>query len=139
MPNHVAIKILQKQAGLDDHRYRALLHRVAGVSSSKELDEKGAKAVQAALRRLSRPTAKAPTEGKIWALWYDVRQYLPEEERKSAYLFGFAGRAIGREIGDLSDLDVKERMKIIEALKGRLAEEHWRRSPLNPRREVSMT
>lgn len=139
MPNYVAIKILQKQAGLGDAQYRALLHRVAGVSSSKDLDDKGAKAVQAALRRLSRPVAKAPTEGKIWALWYDVRQYLPEAERKSAYLFGFAGRAIGREVGDFSDLEVKERMKIIEALKGRLAEERWRRSPMNPRREVSMT
>lgn len=136
MSKHIAtIKILQKQAGLGDSQYRALLSRVAGVTSSKDLDAKGAKAVMAALRRMAPAAPKAPTEGKIWALWYDIRQYLPEPERKAAYLFGIAGRVLGREVGEFSSLAVKDRMKIIEALKSRLAQERWRRSPLNPSRE----
>ncbi|MEI7606676.1 MAG: regulatory protein GemA [Rhodospirillaceae bacterium] len=39
------IQVAKQQLGLDDDTYRAILHRLAGVKSSKDLDEAGFKAL----------------------------------------------------------------------------------------------
>ena len=48
--NLAAIHIRAKEAGLDREAYCALLFRVAGVRSAKELDEEQYKAVMRELR-----------------------------------------------------------------------------------------
>lgn len=137
-----SVKIAQKSAGLDDIRYRELLLRVAGVSSSKDLDANGARAVIAELHRMTSLPTRRPAEAKIWAVWYDLRAYLPEEEKQSRYLFGFASRAIGRAVTDLKALTRAEEVKIIESLKCRVAAERWKLSSLNQdnyiKKEVTM-
>lgn len=137
-----SIKIAQKNAGLNDDSYRQMLQRVAGVSSSKDLDARGAKAVLAELHRMTTLPNKRPAEGKIWALWFELRELLPEDERKTQYLFGFASKAIGRHVTSFEALTRAEEVKTIESLKCRLAAERWKRSPLNQdnyrKQEVTM-
>lgn len=129
-----AIKIAQKQLGLSDAEYRAILHDVAGVSSATQLDADGDRAVMRRLfamqddRRAATPTrAKTPTESKIWKLWYEIKGYLPEPERTVAYLCGFIRRASGntsiQEGEDIAALTKSEAYHTIEALKRRLAQE----------------
>ena len=114
-----AVKIAQKEAGITDAEYRRILYETAQVCSAKELDEPGCRRVVAALRR-ARP--KKPVEGKIWALWYDLKPLLPEAQRTSAYLFGFCRRAARRHapLYDLGDLSPSEAYKVVEALIARL-------------------
>lgn len=132
------IHILQKKLGLSDAEYRAILREVAGVSSAKQLDEDGDRAVMNRLDSLcaarrqaadqpAKTPAKTPTEAKIWALWYDLKSYLPTQERTLSYLLGFVRRASGnrdvKEAGDLAGLSGKESYNAIEALKRRLDQE----------------
>lgn len=128
------IHILKKELGLSDAEYRAILRETAGVSSAAQLDETGDRAVMARLyairdaRRQAEPVrAKTPTEAKIWALWFDLKSYLPAEEQTLAYLLGFVRRASGnqdvKEADDLAGLTGKESYNAIEALKFRLAQE----------------
>ena len=129
-----AIHIAKKEANLTDAGYRQLLSEVASVDSAKHLSDAGYQAVMRALRDIqyqSKPkaaktkaTPKTPAESKIWALWYDLRQYLPVKERTAAYLFGFVRRSSGcDQLESLGDLDKKEAYRVIEALKARLAQE----------------
>lgn len=129
-----AIKIAQKQLGLSDAEYRAILHDVAGVSSATQLDADGDRAVMRRLyairdeRAAATPTrAKTPTEAKIWKLWYEIKGYLPEPEQTVDYLFGFIRRASGnvsiKQGDDIADLTKQQAYHTIEALKYRLAQE----------------
>lgn len=129
-----AIKIAQKQLGLSDDEYRAILHDVAGVSSATQLDADGDRAVMRRLyairdeRAAATPTrAKTPTEAKIWKLWYEIKGYLPEPEQTVDYLFGFIRRASGnvsiKQGDDIADLTKQQAYHTIEALKYRLAQE----------------
>ena len=129
-----AIHILKKELGLSDTEYRTILRDTAGVASAAQLDEIGDRAVMSrlySLRDASRQTAvrpaKTPTEAKIWALWYELKGYLPKQEQTLAYLFGFVRRAAGnqdvKEAGDLAGLTGKESYNVIEALKRRLEQE----------------
>ena len=125
-----AIHILKKELGLSDTEYRTILRDTAGVASAAQLD----RAVMSrlySLRDASRQTAvrpaKTPTEAKIWALWYELKGYLPKQEQTLAYLLGFVRRAAGnqdvKEAGDLAGLTGKESYNVIEALKRRLEQE----------------
>ncbi|AVM43764.1 hypothetical protein C5Q97_03225 [Victivallales bacterium CCUG 44730] len=129
-----AIHILKKELGLSDTEYRTILRDTAGVASAAQLDEIGDRAVMSrlySLRDASRQTAvrpaKTPTEAKIWALWYELKGYLPKQEQTLAYLLGFIRRAAGnqdvKEAGDLAGLTGKESYNVIEALKRRLEQE----------------
>ena len=129
-----AIHILKKELGLSDTEYRTILRDTAGVASAAQLDEIGDRAVMSrlySLRDASRQTAvrpaKTPTEAKIWALWYELKGYLPKQEQTLAYLLGFVRRAAGnqevKEAGDLAGLTGKESYNVIEALKRRLEQE----------------
>ena len=68
--NLAAIHIRAKVAGLDREAYCALLFRVAGVRSAKELDEEQYKAVMHELRSIINGK-KTPAEAKLWAVWYN--------------------------------------------------------------------
>ena len=135
-----AIKILQKELGLTDAEYRAILREVAGVDSAKHLDAAGDRAVMARLyalrdeRRGAAPKrVKTPTERKIWRLWLGreddpgLRSYLPQPERTVAYLLGFVRRASGnqkiQEACDLACLTRQQAYHTIEALKSCLEQE----------------
>lgn len=129
-----AIKILQKELRLDDGTYRAILFRVAGVTSATQLSAEGDRAVMRELYSIrddraadlqSRP--KTPTESKIWAIWYDIKGYLPDQERTAAYLLGIIRRASGNPVvtttDDIALLTPRQAYRTIEALKLRRAQE----------------
>lgn len=126
-----AIKIEQRNRGISDELYRSLLMRVTGKSSSKDLSDDERKRVYVEMTRGgSKPVEAAPkaaTASKIWALWYDLKGYLPERERTVSYLLGFVRRASGNEqikdAAGLSLLSPKEAYRTIEALKSRLEQE----------------
>ena len=129
-----AIHILKKKLGLSDAEYRTILRDTADVTSAAQLDENGDRAVMSRLyslrdeRREAAPKrVKKPAEAKIWALWYDLKSYLPAQEQTVAYLLGFVRRAAGnqnvKEAGDLAGLTGKESYNTIEALKRRIDQE----------------
>ena len=127
-----AIHTIKGKLGLSDTEYRALLFRCGGVMSAKDLSPEGDKAVMAALRTMERGTTatreKSRAEAKIWALWYDIKPYLPETERTVPYLLGIVSRVIGRKVqstGNFLRFTARENYKIIEALKARLRQEEW--------------
>jgi len=129
MATVAAIKIAQKEAGLDDSEYRKILYRVAGVGSCTLLDAAQSRQVLSEIRKKIRKPAqdKSPAERKIWALWYDLRRSLPEVERSSEYLIGFAIKANGGHeqcsVTRLDQLSARQAQRLIEALKRRIAEE----------------
>lgn len=129
-----AIKILQKQLGLSDVEYRAILRDVAGVDSATQLDQDGDRTVMRKLysildarRPVETARPKTPTEAKIWALWYDIKGYLSEPERTVDYLLGIIRRASGnptiKEADAIAGLSKVQAYHTIEALKYRLAQE----------------
>jgi hypothetical protein len=70
------IHIARKELALQEAEYRALLKRVGGVASAKDLTEKAAIAVIAEMTRLgwqpkasTRPPAERADIRKIYALW----------------------------------------------------------------------
>ena len=128
--NLAAIHIRAKEAGLDREAYCALLFRVAGVRSAKELDEEQYKAVMRELRavvntkKAPRETRKkTPAEAKLWAVWYnELCPLLQPHQRNVHYLAGIIERRISRNIlsGDdllTSLLDSSELHASIEAVK----------------------
>ena len=129
MASVASIKIAQKEAGLDDSSYRGILYRIAGVGSSTLLDAEQSKRVLSEIRRRIRKPAqdKSPAERKIWAIWYELRRYLPDVERSSEYLIGFAIKANGGHdqcsITRLDQLSARQTQRLIEALKRRITEE----------------
>lgn len=130
-PSIAAIKIAQKEAGLSDQAYRGLLYRLTGLRSSTQLDQAQRRLALTELRkRIPRAARKSPAERKIWALWYDLRQYLPDVQRDFPYLLGFIHQANGGPekcpVTKLSQLDQYQAQRAIEALKNRLLAEKLR-------------
>ena len=124
-----AIQIQRKKIGLTEERYRALLARIGGVSSSRQLTERGARAVYQALIELA--TARTRQARYVWVLWEQLQPDLPSAERNGAYLAGLIRRSTGAGITDLSELDGLDPghlHKAIEALKQRLAAEQEKMS-----------
>ncbi|MDF5874264.1 DUF1018 domain-containing protein [Pseudomonas aeruginosa] len=70
------IQIARRQLGLDDHTYRAILQRSAGVESSKDLTPRQIGRVLAEFERLGwQPTpAKRPAAARnrvpTWSAWW---------------------------------------------------------------------
>ena len=106
--NLAAIHIRAKEAGLDREAYCALLFRVAGVRSAKELDEEQYKAVMRELRsvinakKAPRETRKkTPAEAKLWAVWYnELCPLLQPHQRNVHYLAGIIERRLARRVLD---------------------------------------
>ena len=128
--NLAAIHIRAKEAGLDREAYCALLFRVAGVRSAKELDEEQYKAVMLELRsvintkKAPRETRKkTPAEAKLWAVWYnELCPLLRPDQRNVHYLAGIIERRLARRVLDgerllTALLDPSELHTAIEALK----------------------
>lgn len=128
MTTVAAIKIAQRQAGLSDQEYRQLLYRVAGVGSCTLCTSEERRRVLSEIRK-HRKTAqeKSPAERKIWALWYDLRNYLPNVEHSIDYLIGMAIKANGGkdqcQVTRLDQLSPRQSQRLIEALKRRILDE----------------
>lgn len=122
MPSIAAIKIAQRQAGLTDPQYRALLLRTAGVNSSKDLDADGRLRVYRAILDVARPNNKRPLERKVWALWYALKPTLIDVHSPIAYLLAIAARANSLPVApeSLTSLTNQQLIQTVEALKSRL-------------------
>jgi len=129
-----ALKIEQKNRGISDSDWRALLLRETGKASSTLLTDEERKRVYMAMTRpRSTPVAsapKTPTESKIWALWYELAKYLTEQQRNAAYLAGIVSK-FGPVVqqGDnvrFDRLEPIQAYKAIEAIKQRITYEQSR-------------
>ncbi|WP_034112602.1 gp16 family protein [Pseudomonas sp. UBA4034] len=117
------IHIAKKDLGLDDDTYRALLQRVAGVTSSKDITPMQAVAVLAEFKRLgweqkSKPLTKgravpnvAPGRGKLVG---KIHAFLAEANRPWEYADGMALRMFKVERVDW--LDAKQLGSLVSAL-----------------------
>jgi phage gp16-like protein len=139
MNPNAAIHVAKKQLGLDDETYRAVLHRVTGVSSSKDMTPAQHSAVLAEFRRLgfelTPPKSKEPKVGsrgavhldgpfvsKIRALWIAGWNLGVVKDRHDTALIAFVRRQTG--IDHVSWVrDPKDGNKVIEAVKAWLARE----------------
>ena len=123
--NVAAIQIMRRQLGLSEARYRDLLRRIGGVSSSKDLTQPAARKVYGALRRMA--VAATPAARYVWVLWNQLQPYLPPADRHGAYLVGIIRKCVPAcAIADLSELSLLkpgELHQVIEALKKRIAYE----------------
>lgn len=123
--NIAAIQIMRRQIGLSDERYRGILFRIAGVSSSKDLTPAAAKKVYAAMYQMA--SATTPAARYVWVLWNQLQPYLAPADRHGAYLVGIIRKCVPAcAIADLSELSLLkpgELHQVIEALKKRTAYE----------------
>lgn len=120
------IHIAKKDLGLDDATYRALLRRVAGVDSARDLDAKGCAAVLEEFRRggwkpkppratQSQTLASDPQSRKIRALWLELYAVGAVRDPKESALLRYVQRQTG--VARLQWLDVYQARKVIESLK----------------------
>lgn len=117
------IKIAQKQLGMDDDTYRAMLWSVARVKSSTELDFAGRKKVldhmQACGFKRTRPQPRKlsdnPQSKKIRALWLDLHAEGKVRNPSETALAAFVKRETG--VDDLHWLNSVQASKVIESLK----------------------
>jgi len=117
------IHIAKKDLGLDDETYRALLKRVAGVTSAKDIGPMQAVAVLAEFERLgwepkTKPKAKsrkvpnvAPGREKLVG---KIHAFLAEASRPWEYADGMAQRMFKVERVDW--LDAKQLGSLVSAL-----------------------
>lgn len=116
------IHIAKKDLGLDDETYRALLGRVAGVRSAKDLNPRQIGAVLAEFTRLGWESApakqkgrKAPTAAPDRAkLVGKIEALLAEAKRSWAYADGMALRMF--KVERVEWLDPQKLQKMVAAL-----------------------
>ena len=136
------VKIAQKELGLDDATYRAVLQRIAGRSSAADcseaelgrvLDEfkaKGWKPAAPGADRKSRagvaPAPKAADHamaGKARALWISLHQLGVVRDASERALESFAARQLG--VDRLQWADQAQGFRLIEALKAMAERAGW--------------
>lgn len=129
------IKIGQKELGLVDDDYRAILMQVAGVTSAKDCTENGLAAVLAHFRargfqpQAKKPVPKAaahPAAMKARALWISLYDLGAIANRSEAALEAFGKRQLKCE--KLAWADQGQMFKLIEALKSMGSREGWDQS-----------
>lgn len=112
------IHIAKQQLGLDDETYRALLARVAGVRSAKELNKRQTSAVLAEFERLGfkpKPAKKAnrttpkPAPDRA-AQVAKIEAFLAEAERPWSYADAMALRMFKVERVEWCDSDQLRRL-----------------------------
>ncbi len=114
------IHIAKAQLGLDDDTYRALLARVAGVRSAKDLSPRQVGLVLAEFERLGwQPTTnagrKAPSPQRDRAkLVGKIEAMLAEAGRPWAYVDGMAQRMF--QVDRVDWLDTEQLQRMIAAL-----------------------
>lgn len=123
----VAIQVGKRQLQLDDETYRALLKRVAGVDSSKELDDAAARAVLDDMRskgfrdgvtagsKHRRGGASQPMARKARAMWLALWNLDETETGSEAALTAFAKGITGKD--DLRFCTAPELGRVVEGLK----------------------
>ncbi|WP_319774452.1 regulatory protein GemA [Breoghania sp.] len=119
-----AIHAKKRQLGLDDDAYRAVLVRVTGLSSSKDMNEAQRRDVVAEMNRLGAPKVSRPRNDrasgtyapKLQALWIAAHNLGVVRDRSDRAMISFVRRMTGidhtRFLHDQADA-----MKAIEALK----------------------
>lgn len=98
-----AIHVAKKQLGLDDETYRAMLMRVTGKSSAREMTEQERKRVVAELRGKGfKPASKGTRKrlegvfaGKLQALWIGGWNLGVVRDKTDAALISFVQRQTG--------------------------------------------
>ncbi len=116
------IHIAKKDLGLDDETYRALLDRVAGVRSAKDLTPRQTGAVLAEFVRLgweSAPAKKPGRKAPVAApdrkkLMGKIEAFLAEAKRSWAYADGIALRMF--KVERVEWLDPGQLQKMVAAL-----------------------
>ena len=116
------IHIAKKDLGLDDDTYRALLARVAGVTSAKDLNPRQVSAVLAEFQRLGWQPSSNPRAGRArpnparsrQAVMGKVEALLAEAGRPWAYADGMAGRMFG--VARVEWLDDNQLQRLMQAL-----------------------
>ena len=92
------IHILKKELNLSDSEYRIMLRNGFSAGSSAQLGEDELAQLAATMDGMKRERHSAPTGNlkkssrKIWAAWYELRQYLPAGKRSANYLCGIAAK-----------------------------------------------
>jgi phage gp16-like protein len=124
-----AVKISQKQLGLEDGDYRALLVRVTGHASSTACTVAQLGDVLDALKGRSRPAPAAtkradhPAAGKARALWISLHRLGVVRDGAESALEAFARRQLG--VDRLQWADQGQVFKLIEALKAMAERAGW--------------
>ena len=116
------IHIAKKDLGLDDETYRALLVRVAGVRSAKDLTPRQTGAVLAEFARLGWEPTKAKKQGRKAPkaapdrvkLMGKIEAFLTEAKRSWAYADGMALRMF--KVERVEWLDPQQLQKMVAAL-----------------------
>lgn len=120
-----AIHVAKAQLALTEDSYRDIMARVAGVRSSIDLDEAGARKLMAEFERLGfvNDTKKRrkghddrPLARKARALWISLHNLDEIDNADDRALAAFAKRLTGKET--LRFCDTKELNQVVEALKG---------------------
>lgn len=125
------IHIARKELALDEGTYRAILTRVGGSASSKDLGPSGLDAVLVEFKRLGwkgvpatssgKPASNKPWVRKIYAIWADLQPLLDDagEDALSGFIVRQTKSAKNPEgIASPKWLDPHEGQKVIEGLKG---------------------
>ncbi len=114
------VHIAAKELGLDEETYRAVLKRIAGVSSAAQASDAQLRAVldefarRGWKRRRIRPSRK-PHVRKVWAMWAELKRRGIWRDRRRSSLRAFVKRQTGVE--DPEWLTPEEANAVIEALK----------------------
>jgi len=115
------IHIAKKDLGLDDETYRALLVRVAGVRSAKDLSPRQAGKVLAEFERLGWKSSPVKTGRKAPVAAADraklvgkIEAFLAESKRSWAYADGMALRMF--KVDRVEWLDPEQLRKMVAAL-----------------------
>lgn len=117
-----SIHIARKDMALEEESYRALLCRVTGQNSAKELTEVQLRSVLSEFERLGWKkdrfqrfaAGNRPDIRKVFAIWNSLRDHL-ECRGSRAGLRAFVQRQVG--VSDPNFLNSEQAQKVIEALK----------------------
>ena len=117
-----SLHIARKDMAIEEESYRALLYRVTGQTSARELTEEQLRSVLAEFERLGWKKARfrrfaagnRPDVRKVFAIWSSLRDHL-ECRGSRAGLRAFVERQVG--VSDPNFLNPAQAQKVIEALK----------------------
>ena len=113
-----AIHVQRRQLGMEDDAYRALLQRVAGVTSSADLmTQEKADAVLDEMKRFGAPVHRPLTgpQKKMWSLWQQLADAGRVRDRRMSALLAWVKRQA--HVDALAFLTSAQEYALIEALK----------------------